>query len=116
MPYWIVRAIPSPAIRDTRRNAMSMPADTPAAVTTGPSSTHRRATGVAPNPPSRFRYIQCVVARRPVSRPAAPSRRAPVHTDAVISAPADAPRRYANRRSSVIARIVATPPPGTISA
>jgi hypothetical protein len=93
-----------------------MPAETPAAVITRPSSTQRSATGVAPRPVSRSRNIQCVVARLPSSNPAAPRIIEPVQTDVTSSAPAAAVRSQARRRSSDIARSVGTVPPGTSTA
>ena len=60
---------------------MSIPADTPAAVTTGGSNTTRSATGIAPSSASRSRHAQCVVARFPSSRPAFAKQPEPVHTD-----------------------------------
>ena len=62
------------------RSAKSMPAVTPPPVITLPSTTTRSAIGVAPNAESNSRLIQCVVARLPLSSPAAPSTSAPVHT------------------------------------
>ncbi|MDQ0380277.1 hypothetical protein FB470_004271 [Amycolatopsis thermophila] len=62
----------SPAKRAARWSAMSMPAATPAAVSIPPWSTQRRLTGTAPYSRSVSRNAQCVVAFRPVSRPAAP--------------------------------------------
>ena len=62
---------------------MSMPADTPAAVTYFPSNTTRSLTGVAPRRPSSSRASQCEVARRPVSSPAAARMSDPVHTEVV---------------------------------
>jgi hypothetical protein len=48
MPSWMACAVASPAIRPARAKAMSMPEDTPAAVTYLPSKTTRSATGIAP--------------------------------------------------------------------
>jgi hypothetical protein len=62
---------------------MSMPEETPAAVTYLPSNTTRSATGLAPSWPSSSRANQCEVARRPASRPAAARMRDPVQTDVV---------------------------------
>ena len=62
---------------------MSMPEETPAAVTYLPSNATRSVTGVAPSWPSSSRASQCVVARRPVSRPAAARMSDPVQTDVV---------------------------------
>ena len=65
---------------------MSMPALTPALVTRSPSSTKREATSVrtvGSSSDSRFSDAQCVVARRPTSRPAAANTRLPVHTDVI---------------------------------
>src|SRR2546430_5716743 len=73
----------SPAIRPARARPMSMPEETPAAVTYLPSNTTRSVTGAAPSCPSSSMASQCVVARRPVSRPAAARTRDPVQTDVV---------------------------------
>ena len=62
---------------------MSIPDDTPAAVTTFPCSTTRSSVGSAPNSRSRSWNIQCVVARRPFRTPAAPRTSDPVHTEVV---------------------------------
>ena len=48
MPSWIAWASSAPAIRAASVSAMSMPADTPAAVITLPCLTTRALTGVAP--------------------------------------------------------------------
>src|SRR5436190_11067251 len=48
--------------------AMSIPDETPAAVTTLPSSTTRSATGVAPKAESASRQIQWLVARLPAGQ------------------------------------------------
>ena len=58
-----------------------MPAVTPPPVITLPSTTTRSATGSQPNAASIGSDIQCVVARFPRSRPAAPSTSDPVHTE-----------------------------------
>src|SRR5262245_28274806 len=79
----MVCATESPATSAARRSAMSMPAETPAPVMTLPSRTIRSPTGSAPKSRRAPRAAQCVVARRPRSSPAAPSTRAPVHTDVV---------------------------------
>jgi hypothetical protein len=60
---------------------MSIPAETPAAVTNLPSSTQRWRRYVAPKGPRTPEKNQLVVARRPSSRPTAARRRDPVHTD-----------------------------------
>src|SRR5947207_2728977 len=83
MPSWMPRATSSPAMRATSRSAMSMPADTPAAVIIFPCSTTRSETGVAPNSRSSSRTAQWVVARRPRSSPAAARISEPVQTDVV---------------------------------
>jgi hypothetical protein len=70
----------------TSRRAVSIPADTPAPVRYRPSSTQRSGTYVAPSRPRKRWYAQCVVARRPCSRPAPARRREPVHTDVTMSA------------------------------
>jgi hypothetical protein len=80
---WMACAAGVPAIRPESPSAMSMPADTPAAVTYLPSMTTRSLTGRAPNSRSRSRCSQCEVARRPSSSPAAARISDPVHTDVV---------------------------------
>lgn len=49
-----------------------MPAVTPAANTNFPSLTTLSSTEIAPNKGSKWNTVQCVVARLPLSRPAAP--------------------------------------------
>src|SRR5580704_1123534 len=63
---WMAWATGSPAIRPARVRPMSMPEETPAAVTYLPSNTTRSVTGVAPSCPSSSMASQCVVARRAV--------------------------------------------------
>jgi len=53
---------------------------------------------------------QCVVARRPSSRPAAASRNAPVHTDAVLLDLAEASTIHSSKRSSLAASTCPAPP------
>src|ERR1700761_3193317 len=60
-------ATSSPARRPARVRAMSMPEDTPAAVTYFPSVTTRSLAGLAPRLPSSSMASQWVVARRPFS-------------------------------------------------
>ena len=62
---------------------MSMPEDTPAAVTTLPRCTTRSGTGTAPSAASSSRASQCVVASTPSRIPAAASSSDPVHTEVV---------------------------------
>src|SRR5947207_150121 len=84
----VLRATVSPCSRATTRSAMSMPAEIPAEVSTLPSSTtcSLSSTFTAGNN-SRIRSSarQCVVARRPSSRPAWPSSSEPVQTDVSVS-------------------------------
>ena len=67
---------------------MSMPAETPALVSRSPSSTNRALTSVitvGSSSESRLSEAQCVVAERPLSRPADAYTRLPVHTEAISS-------------------------------
>src|SRR5262249_20151289 len=83
----------SPSSRPTTYSDPSIPADTPAVVTTLPLSTIRlSAWTVAFGAADLSRSIdpQCVVASLPSSRPAFASRNAPVQTDIVTSVSADA--------------------------
>src|ERR1700742_43502 len=83
MPSWMVCAASAPAIRPASARAMSMPEDTPAAVTYLPSNTTRSLTASAPSRASWISAVQCVVARRPVSSPARARISEPVHTEVV---------------------------------
>ena len=60
---------------------MSIPAVTPPPVANLPSTTTRACTGIAPSRARRSWLAQCVVARRPASRPAAASTKEPVQTE-----------------------------------
>lgn len=93
---------------------MSIPDDTPAAVTYLPSMTTRSPVGSAPNVFRTSRASQCEVARRPSSRPAAASSSEPVQTEVVQVLPASAAR---SQPSSVSFSIWALwpGPPGTIT-
>lgn len=62
---------------------MSIPDETPAAVTYLPSKTTRSPVGSAPKPGSWSSASQWEVARRPLSRPAAARISEPVHTEVV---------------------------------
>ena len=115
MPSWIARAVGSPAIHAASESAMSIPADTPAAVTTVPARTTRRETGSAPYWRSVWSSSQWVVASRPTSSPAAPSSSAPVQTEVVHWAPACAPRSHASIASSPVSCRVPRPPGTTIT-
>ena len=115
MPSWTPCANSSPAMRAASVSAMSMPDDTPAAVTILPCSTTRRPVGIAPYSFSRSSDAQCVVASLPSSRPAAASNIEPVHTDVVhvvVRVDRADPLEQRARRSR--ARRVANPP-GTTS-
>jgi hypothetical protein len=94
MPSWMDWAIWSPAIRPASARPMSMPADTPAAVTYLPSNTTRSLTGVTASAPSSSRASQCDVARRPASSPAAARMSEPVQTDVVQAVVASAARSH----------------------
>ena len=74
MPRRTSRARSTPASRATRWRAMSIPAETPAAVMTSPSSTNRssgRTSIVGSSSTRRSSVLQCVVAGRSRKRPAA---------------------------------------------
>ncbi len=73
----------SSAILAASAKAMSMPADTPAAVTCLPSNTTRSGTASTPSPRSSSSASQWLVARLPSSRPAAASTSEPVQTEVV---------------------------------
>ena len=62
---------------------MSIPAETPAAVTYFPSTTTRSSLGSTPYAARSARANQWLVARRPASRPAEASTNDPVQTDVV---------------------------------
>jgi hypothetical protein len=102
MPSWMAWATRSPEIRPARVSAMSMPEETPAAVTYLPSNTTRSLTGVTPNFASWSTAIQYEVARRPVSRPAAARISEPVHTEVVHVLVWSAARSQACRGPSAI--------------
>src|SRR6185503_10334043 len=92
--YSMYRAVSSatarPQIVSTTANAMSMPAATPAELTM-PSVTTRASRStvtLGSRPASRSSAPQCVVARRPASRPARASRSEPVQTDVTVRAEA----------------------------
>src|SRR5688500_3103414 len=110
IPSWMPWATVSPASRAARRKAISMPAETPAAVMILPSTTTRSLTGVAPNFASRSSTAQCVVARRPSSKPAAPRTSAPVHTDVVHRVVAWAARSQSSTRVLAITGLMSIPP------
>ena len=110
MPSWIACAISSPATCAARRNAMSIPDDTPAAVMILPCSTTRSDVGVAPNSFSMSSAAQCVVAFFPCSSPAAPSSSEPVHTDVVHVLPASIARIHSSVASSSMSGRVPMPP------
>jgi hypothetical protein len=87
--YWIPRrtsrARSTPARRDTRCSDMSIPAEMPAEVTTSPSSTNRssvRTSIVGSSWASVSSELQCVVAGRCASRPAAANTSEPVREQA----------------------------------
>src|SRR5215472_12822114 len=90
-----------------------MPEVTPPAVIRLPSLTTRDFTWVAPTRGRRSVKAQWVVARRPRKRPAAPSTKAPVHTD--VTYVAALAWRRTNSIVSLSCRASATPvlPPGT---
>jgi hypothetical protein len=99
----------SPAISATTLRPKSIPDVTPPAVITLPSLTMRGFSYVAPTSGSSF---QCLVARRPLSNPATPSTKAPVHTEVTYFAvPA------CRRTNCIVSRPFITPtmpllPPG----
>src|SRR5580693_5184376 len=89
MPSWMAWAASSPAIWPARARPMSMPADTPAAVTYLPSNTTRSLTGTAPCCPSSPRASQCEVARRPFGGPEPVVQGAVVHLVVLAGAAGD---------------------------
>ncbi len=93
---------------------MSMPEETPAAVTYLPSRTTRSPVGSAPNSSSVSSASQCEVARRPVSSPAAASSSDPVQTEVVQAVAASADRSQPSRASFSIWSLWPGPP-GTIT-
>src|SRR5215217_8260725 len=103
----------SPAISATRARAKSMPDVTPPAVITLPSLTMRAFSCVAPTKGRSSAYPQCVEARRPLSRPAAPRMNAPVHTDVTYRAVLACRRTKSMVSSSPSASITPLYPPGT---
>ena len=107
-------ATSSPAIRAASVRAMSMPDDTPAAVTTLPCTTTRRSVGRAPSSRSWSSEAQWVVASRPFSTPAAPSRSEPVHTEVVHWLVSCATRIQSSSGLGVISSRVPKPP-GTMT-
>src|SRR5215204_1309431 len=103
----------SPAISATRARPKSMPDVTPPAVITLPSLTMRAFSCVAPTRGRSSAYPQCVAARRPLSRPAAPRMNAPVHTDVTYRAVLACRRTKSMVSSSPSASITPLYPPGT---
>ncbi len=94
---------------------MSMPADTPAAVTIFPVVTTRSLTGSAPKRVRKSRMAQWVVALRPSSSPAAPSRSEPLHTEVVHCVCSCACLIHPTRASSARTSRVPEPPGTTIT-
>src|SRR5438552_4193910 len=89
---------------------MSMPDETPAAVTTLPCTTTRLSVGFAPSSASCSCAAQCVVASSPRRMPAAPSSREPVHTDVVHWLVSCAARSQSSSGFGVISTRVPKPP------
>src|SRR5690606_15231238 len=94
IPNCTVCANRSPSIRPASPSAMSIPADTPAALTYLPSSTTRSRTGTTPCSANCPIAAQCVVARRPLNSPAAANTSDPVHTDTVHELPESTSRNH----------------------
>ena len=92
---------------------MSIPDDTPAAVTIFPCTTTRRVVGRAPSALSSSRTVQCVVASRPRSNPAAPRSSEPVQTEVVHWLVSCALRIQSSRGFGVM-RARVPKPPGTM--
>src|SRR5215470_17462048 len=86
----------------------SIPDVTPPAVTILPSLTMRAFSWVAPTSGSNSVNAQCVVARRPLSNPAAPRIKAPVHTEVTYFAEVDC-----LRINSIVSRSPIANDPGT---
>ncbi len=93
---------------------MSIPEDTPAAVTYFPSNTTRSPVGRAPCFGSCSRYSQWLVAFRPSSSPAAASSRDPVHTEVVQVVVASTVRSQSMTTGLAISRS-GCGPPGTMT-
>jgi hypothetical protein len=108
-------ATSSPAIRAASVSAMSIPADTPAAVTTLPCCTTRCPVGSAPYRRSVSSSSQCEVARSPSRIPAAPSSSDPVQTDVVHCDVAWTARSQSSHTASVVSARTPTPPGTTIT-
>src|SRR6185503_7162185 len=109
---WISCATSSPNISAAITRARSIPAVTPPPVIRLRSITTRSCTGMAPKSCRSSCDIQCVVARYPSSRPAAPRSSAPLHTEVVYRALV--PRSRRNAMSSRLSSAWLTPqPPGT---
>ncbi len=105
-----------PRSSSTRASARSMPAVTPAEVHTRPSrrkigSQSTRTSGCSRA--SCSSRAQCVVTRRPSSRPAAASRNTPLHTEATRRAPAAAAATQETSAASSRARSTPSPPTTT---
>jgi len=110
-----VAATSSPAVSAMKCSMRSRPEEMPADVQIAPSRVKRSSTtSTSPRARRRSREAQWVVARRPLSRPAACSRKAPVQTESTARQLADCCRMKAI--SSALATSVRVPwPPGTSS-
>lgn len=93
---------------------MSMPEDTPAAVTYLPSNTTRSPVGRAPKAGSRSRNIQCEEARRPSRSPAAASSSEPVQTE-VVQVLVASTARSQSRTAGFSISTSGAGPPGTMT-
>ena len=82
---WTALACGRPTSSAATVSAMSIPAVTPPPLIKRPSTHHARPLGNGPSRASRSWLAQWVVARRPRSRPAAPSTKAPVQTEVTIA-------------------------------
>lgn len=101
-------------VAGARCNPMSIPAETPAAVTIRPSRTTRRCIGRPPYARNCRSLYQWVVARTPQSSPAALNTSAPVQTEVVKRVRGWTPRSQSSAawsaRSPGVAHRLRTPP------
>src|SRR5690348_18164132 len=111
MTSWIASARSRPAISPASQSARTMPADTPAAVTTLPECTMRSSgCDLAPIILSTPILYQCVVAGKPFKIPAEPNINEPVQTEAVQVVVLCTSRNQSSTSSSTIWLGVVIPP------
>src|SRR5262245_45901412 len=107
---WMRCAASLPATSAATVSAKSIPAVTPRPLKMLPARTTRAFAWVAPTSGKRLVYAQCVVARRPFSNPATPSRNAPVQTDVTYFALAACRRTKSMVSASAMAPETPNPP------